>query len=65
MLNIDIFNTCIKLRVFNKRYNVLIIAENDYRLNEYRVKIKLIQKKLKSNDFFDNLHLINIFDLTN
>ena len=42
MLNINIFNTCIKLWVFDKRYNVLIIAEKYYRLNIFNVEIELI-----------------------
>ena len=36
------FNTCMKLRVFNKRYNVLIVVKNDYYLNKYQIKIELI-----------------------
>ena len=31
-----------KLRVFDKRYDILIIIKNNYYLNEYRIKIKLI-----------------------
>ena len=34
VLNIDMFDTCMKLRVFDKRHDVLIVAKNDYRLNE-------------------------------
>ena len=54
-----------KLRIFNKYYNILIIAKNDYHLNKYRVKIKLIQKFSKLKIFFDDLRLINIFNFTN
>ena len=32
MLNVNMFNINIKLRVFNQRYNVLIIAINHYYL---------------------------------
>ena len=31
-----------KLRIFDKRYNVLIIIKNNYHLNKYQIKIKLI-----------------------
>ena len=42
MLNINVFNTRIKLWVFNKRYSFLIIIKKYYYLNRFNIKIKLI-----------------------
>ena len=37
MLNINILDTNIKLRIFNQRYNVLIIAINHHYLKTFNV----------------------------
>ena len=37
MLNVNIFNINIKLRVFNQRYNVLIVIINHHYLKAFNV----------------------------
>ena len=44
ILNIDILNTYIKLRIFNKSYSILIIIINNNSLYILSAKIKLIKK---------------------
>ena len=62
MLNVNMFNANMKLRVFDQRYNVLIIVINHYYLKIFNVEIELIKKLAQLNCFFDNLNLIDVFD---
>ena len=64
--NINVFNASIKLNVFYKNDYVLIIFK-DY--NNFKIRIvksqKLIKKILQSNNFLNNLRLIDIFYFIN
>ena len=66
MYDINIFNINIKLSVFYKNYNFLIIIKNhdNFKIRIIKTK-KLIKKFFQSNNFFDNLCLINIFRFIN
>ena len=56
------FNMNMKLSVFYKNDNVLIVFKNN---NNFKIRIiemkKLIKQFSQLNDFFNNLNLINIF----
>ena len=58
-------DTNMKLKFFNQRYNILIIAINYYYLKTLNVQIELIEEFAQLNRFFNNLNLINIFDFIN
>ena len=66
MNNVNMFNISIKLNVFYKNDYVLIIIKN---FNNFKIRIiksqKLIKKVFQSNNFFNKLHLINIFYFIN
>ena len=60
------FNVSIKLSVLYKNDYVLIILQNHDNLEIRIVKSqKLIKKIFQSNNFFNNLRLINIFYFIN
>ena len=64
--DINVFNINIKLNVFCENDCVLIIFKN---YNNLKIRIvksqKLIKKIFQSNNFFNNLRLIDIFCFTN
>ena len=66
MNDINVFNMNMKLSVFYKSDYVLIIIK-DY--NNFKIQIVKSQKSIKEilqlNNFFDNLHLIDIFCFIN
>ena len=67
MINdINIFNANMKLNVLCESDCVLIIFKN---YDNFKIRIvksqKLIEKVFQSNNFFNNLHLIDIFYLIN
>ena len=62
MLNINMLDSRMKLRVLNQGYNPLIIVIDYYRLDNLIFEIKLIEKITQSNRFFNNLRLIDILD---
>ena len=66
MSDINVFNANIKLNVLYENDCVLIVIKNH---NNFKIQIikpqKLIEKILQSNNFLNNLHLINIFYLIN
>ena len=64
MLNIDIFDIIIMLKILNERNCVLNIIINNNHLKRF-IKTNLIQKISQLNEFFDYLYLIDIFDLIN
>ena len=60
------FDANMKLSVFYENDYVLIILKNHDDLEIRIIKSqKLIEKILQSNNFFNNLNLINILYLTN
>ena len=63
ILNINIFNIYIKLKIFNKSYIILIIVIDNNSLYILSAKIKLIKKFIQLNYLLNNLYLINIFNL--
>ena len=66
MSDINMFNASIKLSVLYENDYVLIILKDHNNLKVRIVKSqKLIKKVLQSNNFFNNLYLINILYLTN
>ena len=66
MNDINMFNASIKLSVFCENDYVLIILKNHDNLKIRIVKSqKLIEKIFQSNNFLNNLRLINIFYFIN
>ena len=67
MINdVNVFNANMKICVFCENYYVLIILKN---YNDFKIQIiksqKLIEKVFQSNNFFNNLYLIDIFYFIN
>ena len=66
MSDVNVFNTSIKLNVLYENDYVLIIFKNHDNLKIRIIKSqKLIKKILQSNNFLNNLRLIDIFYLIN
>ena len=66
MNDVNVFNANMKLNVFYKNDYVLIIFKNH---DNFEIRIvksqKLIEKVFQSNNFFNNLRLIDIFCFIN
>ena len=66
MNNVNVFNINMKLNVFYKNDCALIIFKNHDNLKIQIIKSqKLIKKVFQSNNFFNNLRLIDIFYFIN
>ena len=66
MNDINVFNASIKLCVLYKNDYILIISKNHNNLKIRIIKSqKLIKKIFQSNNFFNNLRLIDIFCFIN
>ena len=64
--DVNVFDASIKLNIFYKNDYVLIIIKNHINFKIRIIKSqKLIEKILQSNNFFNNLYLIDIFCFIN